>query len=226
MKKVLFSVLVVLVVLWSCSIVLAQGRGADRENKQAKRVQEKAWGRQSDAYERRGQAKGKRMRGRKQLRKKERGEIRETRRKGKGKSGIGSDVNQPAGKAGKGKGLEQQQKVLQKKIAQERAKHMRRTARLKRIGELAKAENKTDMVKRVNILLRKEQERYIKKQQILTRRAHGLTLRGERRGPPLSEHERELRRKRLKRIERRMYGEKHKSKSKEKKESTPADSNQ
>lgn len=199
MKKVLFSVLVVLVLLWNCGV----GRGADKENRQAKGVQEKAGGRQFDAYERRGQAKGKRMRGRKQLRKKERKEIRETRRKGKEKF-----------KAEEGKDIRQQLKALQTQIVHEKAKHLRRLAWTKRIRELAVEEKNEDIIKRANNLWQKEQLRYSHKQDTLRMHRRILMRGGGRRARP--RQERSLRKKGPRDVKKHAYRGKYKAKDKNK----------
>lgn len=195
MKKVLFSVLVVLVMLWSCNIVIAQGRGRARgrrgEDKRAEEVKEKGRGRQADAYESGRQDRGKRKRGRKSPRK-----MREMMRKGKERFKGGKDITQ-------------QLETIQKQIVHENAKHLRRLARMKRIRELALEEGNKDIVKRVDMLQQKEQRRYEHKREILRMR-NRMFMRGRERKvrPP------NISRKEWRDIKKRPYGRKVKGESK------------
>ena len=58
-----------------------------------------------------------------------------------------------------------QAEALKKKIIHEEAKHRRRKARLNRIRQLALEKNATETVQRIDDLLKKEQTRYVNKQQ-------------------------------------------------------------
>jgi hypothetical protein len=195
MKKVLFSVLVVLVVMWSCSIVLAQGRDKTRGRRgkgwRAERVRQKRKGREADANESGGQDKGKRTRDRKRPRK-----MREMVRKGKEEFKAG-------------KGIAQRFEAIQKQIAHEKAKYLRRVARMKRIHELALEEGNEDIVKRVDTLRQKEQGRYERKRRILRVRRRRLIQAGEEGVRPPN-----VGRKGRRDIRKRPYGRKNKGRSK------------
>jgi hypothetical protein len=219
MKRVQFSVFVMLVLLWNCGMVFAQekggGRGRRERYKQIRKGREKSGGQQGDANETRRPAKGTRTGMRKQLRKRteEREKMREMERKVK----EGLDRS-------KGESVKHQLEMVQKKVAQEQVKHMRRLARLDRIRQLAAEEGRTDIVKRVDELRRKEQQRYGKKQGILKGRESRLARRkeGGRRIP--SKLDREQQRKRRERYDRGTGPGKRRSKGKER-EGRTADSN-
>ena len=92
--------------------------------------------------------------------------------------------------ADKGKGIDEQLKRLQTKISQEQAKHMRRSARLKRIRQLASEEGRTDIINRVDKLQRREIGRYAKKREILTARERRLMYRKGGKWRPASDNRR------------------------------------
>jgi hypothetical protein len=142
MKKGLLSLLIVLVLAWSCGTVFAQGKGkgAGRQGKRAEKLQRKHKSRQADANEPGGQGKEKRVRRQEHRRKQW-----ETRRKERQKIRVT-----------RGKGHQQQLKSLKTQMVHEEAKHRRRIARLKRIRELAAEENDTKTVERVVKLLEME----------------------------------------------------------------------
>ncbi len=156
MKKGLLSLLIVLVLAWSCGTVFAQGKGkgAGRQGERTEKLQRKHKSRQADANEPGGQGKEKRVRRqehrRKQweMRRKERQKIRVTR----------------------GKGHQQQLKSLKTQMVHEEAKHRRRIARLNRIRELAAEENDTKTVERVAKLLEMELLRHNRKRQRMQER--------------------------------------------------------
>ncbi|MHC4260147.1 MAG: hypothetical protein ACYSTF_07040 [Planctomycetota bacterium] len=231
MKKALFSVLIVLVLSWSCGTVLAKDKGKGKGGRPEKEATEKAKEKESsreagDAKEVKKPGKDKRAQAKERVLKRIKKHEKEQGTKRKAGEGLkaGSDANRPTDKAARVKGRERQFEILQKKTAQEEAKHMRRQARLQRIRELAVAEGKTDIVARVDKLLQRENERYAKKQQILKRRESRLSQskEGKRRMPTKTERDR-----RGKRRERR-YKEgdigKRGSRGKKREEST-ADSN-
>jgi len=154
MKKGLLSLLIVLVLAWSCGTVFAQGKGkgAGGQGKRAEKLQRKHKSRQVDANEPGGQGKEKRVRRRelREMRRKERQKIREIK--------------------GKGKEHQQQLKAFEAQMLHEEAKHRRRIARLKRIRELAVEENDTKTVKRVAKLLEMELLRHNRKRQHMQER--------------------------------------------------------
>ena len=196
MKKVLFSVLVVFVVMWSCSIVFAQGRDKTRGRRgrdwRAERAKQKRKGREADANESVGQDKGKRTRSRKRPRK-----MRETMRKGKEEFKAG-------------KGTTQKFKAAEKQIAREKAKHLRRLVWMKRIRELALEEGNEDVVKRVDMLRQKEMRRHEHKRGILRMRRRKLMRGGEQNAPARDvggKGRRDIKKQRP-------YGRKNKSRSK------------
>ena len=187
MKKVLLSLFIVLVLSWSCNIVFAKGADKGKgggQARQAKGVQKKDWKQQVDANEPGGQGKEIQMRKREQreVRRKEQQKMREMSGKSKGKSKAGWDVNQPPGKSekgkgksrwkghpvekdtGRGKGHQQQLKMLETQIVHEQAKHLWRVARLNRIRELV-TEGDAKTLERIDKLLEKEQQRYDRNRQ-------------------------------------------------------------
>ena len=172
MKKVLFSVLIVLVLLWSFGVVFAQGRGKAgsrrKGDKQAIKEQKRSWRRQADANESERLAKGGRTRARKRFQKRleEQEKMREMMRKGKEGFKVGKDTAQ-------------QFEAIQKQIAHEEAKHLRRVTRMKRIQELALEEGNEDIVKRVDTLRQKEEGRYERKRRILRIRRRILIQAGD-----------------------------------------------
>jgi len=108
-----------------------------------------------------------------------------------------------------GKDITQQLETVQKQIAHENAKHLRRLARMKRIRELALEEGNKDIVKRVDMLRQKEQRRYEHKREILRMR-NRMFMRGRERKvrPP------NISRKEWRDIKKRPYGRKVKGESK------------
>ncbi len=158
MKKGLLSLLIVLVLAWSCGTVFAQGKGkgAGRQGKRTEKLQRKHKSRQADANEPGGQGKEKRVRRQEHRRKQW-----ETRRKERQKIRV---------TRGKGKGHQQQLKSLKTQMVHEEAKHRRRIARLKRIRELAAEENDTKTVERVAKLLEMELLRHNRKRQRMQER--------------------------------------------------------
>ena len=191
MKKALFAVLIMFFLLWNCGGILAQGPGEgkrlNRKEEQAKRSRKKPRVGQAGAYEPDEQARRKRMR--------------ELRRKGKERF-----------KAGKGKGLGQQLEAVQKQIAQEEAKHLRRLARLNRIRELAVEGEATDIVKRVDKVRRKEQKRYERRHRLLKLRERILKRGKERKVRPA--YDKTLRKRGEEAIKKRAYRGKQEAKGK------------
>lgn len=166
MKKGLLSLLIVLVLAWSCGTVFAQGKGkgAGRQGKRTEKLQRKHKSRQADANEPPGgQGKEERVRRRERRRApplREAGrEQREMRRKERQKIRVT-----------RGKGHQQQLKSLKTQMVHEEAKHRRRIARLKRIRELAAEENDTKTVERAAKLLEMELLRHNRKRQRMQER--------------------------------------------------------
>ena len=155
MKKVLLSLAIVLVLLWSYETVFAQGKGKGTGGraKQTEKVQREPKRRQVDANEPSEQGKEKRVRGQAPDRVRKFVQ-RKTRRKERQKIPVI-----------KGKEHQQQLKALETQMVHEEAKHRRRIARLKRIRELAAEENDTKTVERVAKLLQKELLRHNHKRQ-------------------------------------------------------------
>jgi len=208
MRKALFSV-VVLVLLWNCGTVFAQEQGkakqTNEQDKQKRRAQKIGRGWQSDANElrRRVEAGRERIRGRRreqrQMRREELLKVREMGRRER----AGQDVNQPAGKLGKGRDYQQQLDALKTQMVHEEAKHLKRIARLKRIRELAVGEAST--IARVDKLMQKEQLRYDRKQQHMRVRMR-MPMHMQERGPKaLQSGEKRAREKNRGAIEKRSY---------------------
>lgn len=186
MKKVWFSVLILLVLSWSCGTVFAKEKGKGRGPRGGSVLAKKG---QADANEAGKSAKG--ASSRKGSRKKTKDEEKLLEMERKVKERLD---------AAKGKGREHQLEMIQKKMAQEDEKHTRRAARLARIRELAVQEGKTDIVERVDKLRSKEANRWSKKRGILKARQERLTLydeNGRRRMP--TKEEREKRKKKRER---------------------------
>lgn len=158
MKKGLLTFFIVLVLVWSCGTVFAQGKGkgAGGQGKRTEKLQRKHKSRQVEANEPGGQGKEKRVR-----RQEHRRELQEMRRKERQKIRV---------TRGKGKGHQQQLKSLKTQMVHEEAKHRRRIARLKRILELAAEENDTKTVERVAKLLEMELLRHNRKRQHMQER--------------------------------------------------------
>ncbi len=196
MKKVLLSLFIVLVLSWACGMVFAKGEGKGKSargrGKAVSKIEEKKKARQANANEPGGQSKGKQDRKRRQrpipeqerrqLHEKMRQRMRETRRKGEGKSEAAVSGKE----AGKGRDHRQQLEAFKAQMVHEGAKHRRRLVRLKRIRELAVQAGNTKAVERVDKLLRKEYQRYGRKQQRMSTRAARPRIRGPR-GKSLSE---------------------------------------
>jgi hypothetical protein len=213
MKKVLFSVLVVLVLLWNCGLVFAQkkdkGRGRRDRHKQIRKA------RQADANETSRPVKGKRTNWQERSRKhaQEQEKWRKMERKIQGKLDAMS-----------GKNAEHQLEVVNTKMAQEQAKHARRLARFNRIRKLAVAEDKADIVKRVDKLRQREAQRYARKYGILAARKTRLGQRKEGKGRMPTKAERDRRGKKRERRHTEADIGKRGSRGKERQESA-ADSN-
>ena len=68
----------------------------------------------------------------------------------------------------------QKHEAIKNKIAQEEAKHQSRLARLNRIRELAKEENDSKALERVDKLLKKENRRFVKKQRFFQNKSQKI----------------------------------------------------
>ncbi len=171
MKKALFSVLIVLFLLWNFGVVFAQeageGKGINKREEQAKKLRGKNRGGEAGAYEPGAREKRKQVRKKKEFDRlrQELPKKREMGLKGKGKF-----------KAGKGKSREQQLEAIRKQIAHEEAKHNRRLARLRRIQQLGVEYGKKDIADKAGNLLQKEQQRYDHKQRVLKRQERVLSI--------------------------------------------------
>lgn len=198
MKKAVFSVLITLFLLWNYGGIFAQGAGEgkriNRKEEQANRPRKKVRGSQAGTRERGARAKRKRTREQKQL----------EMQKAEGLKSRGSRR--------KGKGLGQQLESVRKQIVQEQAKHFRRLARLKRIRELAMEDEATDIVKRVDNLLGKEQRRYDHKQRLL--KLHERMLKRGKNRKVRGPYDKTLRKEGEKDIKKRLYERKYKDRGK------------
>jgi len=198
MKKAVFSVLITLFLLWNYGGIFAQGAGEgkriNRKEEQANRPRKKVRGSQAGTHERGARAKRKRTREQKQL------EMQK-------EEGLKS-----RGSRRKGKGLGQQLESVRKQIVHEQAKHLRRLARLKRIRQLAVEGKATDIVKRVDSLLTKEQGRYDRRQRRL--RLHERILKRGKNRKVRGPYDKTLRKKGERDIEKRAVDRKYKAKGK------------
>lgn len=191
MKKLLLSLLIMLVLSWTSGAVFAKGGGkgkdADAKAKPAAKSQRKAKSRRADANEPTGRRGIRPTRDRQRQRlemlrkRKERQEMRETRRKGKERLKGGPDFRPPVDELAKGKEHRQQLKAFEMQMAKEVAKHRTRQARLKRIRELAAEENDTKTMQRVDKLMNKERQRSGRKLRRIKERQQKALRRGEKR---------------------------------------------
>jgi len=169
MKKSLFPIITIAILLWNAGTAFSKdkGTGASGRSKQPKNIQENRKGQQDDADKTKGQGKVARTHRQEQF------------RQAVGKQKSSSDSNQPGAKFGKPRGkspvaekdtgqsrLHQQQlKALESQNLHEQAKHLERLARLNRIRQLATQENDAKTVERVDKLLQMESQRYSREQQ-------------------------------------------------------------
>ncbi len=180
MKKYLLSLLAVLILLCCSSVVLAQGKGKpkdagtkDEQTQKLKdsqpasaKVEDEAL--KSDVDRKRARDTYKT----KDVVKEEPKQIKPVpgKEKAKAQSEVkpGSELKGAPKPAAKGKDAEkltargkehqQQLRAIEKQLLHEEAKHRERTARLARIRQLAVEQGKTEIVKRVDQLIQKEQK--------------------------------------------------------------------
>jgi len=157
MKKSIYGLCLLAVVLWTGAGVLAQGQGKGQGGGDKERVKERSpqAGKAAEAAPaaeatvEKNAGKGKAAKPADESATKQ------------GKKGPGAA--EVSGK-GKGKGQEQQAKAFQKQQQHEQAKHLERVAKLNRLKELAVKKGDTEMVARVDKLIAKENEVYTRKQ--------------------------------------------------------------
>jgi len=170
MKKIILSMLVLLVMLWCVNPVLARrggqsGRGrdrnADRQKQQTKETAEK------DAERGRSKVEAEKQRASKgEAKKKEKQAAKE---KAKGKAPEKSTAKgKSTSNIGKGKGQQQSIKALKKQMLHEEAKYRKRQAHFKRIRELATKKGNTAILERLKVLEQKEKSRYESKRKRMT----------------------------------------------------------
>ncbi|MHC4658578.1 MAG: hypothetical protein ACYS83_05290 [Planctomycetota bacterium] len=229
MKKILFSALVALVLLWNYSSVFAQGKGGDKgpagENKRTKGAREVGKARRPvdpNTIRRYPGAKripktGPEQREMREKRREELLKMREERRKERGKNLRRRDIMQPGDELTKGKDHQQQLKALETQLAHEEAKHLKRVARLKRIQELATGENSKQIIARVEKLRQKEQLRYVRKHDRMKRRRDRLMLMQKGRPGVRPPDKKMLKEEARKAMEKRALTEKSKGKTKSEK---------
>jgi hypothetical protein len=157
MKKAMFTILVTAWLLGNCALTLAQDDEAAQQDKRRRELHEKVKRvAPSEMDEARRKAKIQ------QFRRKDRNrEQREKRRQElikKMKEREKTHGREPLEM--KGKAQQARLAAIKKRMTQEKSKNLRRTARLNRIHQLAKAEGDTKTVERVAELIRKEQTRY------------------------------------------------------------------
>lgn len=157
MKKALLIFLIIIAVFWTYGVSSAKGKDAgDQESKRSERLREE------------GRAKGKAAE--KDSNNIDKSKIDKGASRGGNRGEAADEVvgkGKEKGKAkenvtAKGKEHQQQMKALEKQWTHEEAKHRRRVARLNRIRELAAEEGDTKTLERVDQLLQKEQQRYIR----------------------------------------------------------------
>lgn len=178
MKKYVVSLLTVLILLCCSSTVLAQGKGKAKESaseaQQTQKLKDKEPGSgkakdeasKNDLAEKRGKDTYKT----KDAVKEEPKQIKQPPGKEKAKPEVkpGPELKDAPKPTAKGKDVEkltargkehaQQLKAIEKQLIHEEAKHRERIARLRRIRQLAVEQGNTEMAKRVDQLIQKEQE--------------------------------------------------------------------
>jgi len=156
MKKILISVMIALVLLFSSSAVDAKGKDKPQDRgqgKKVKKVEEK--GKAEDAAQK---AKDKEKAAEKAKARQGKPEKAKPADKGKAKDKTKAVIEDKGKAADKGK--QKQLEALKKQLIHEEQKHLKRKARLERIRALAVKEGKTKTVERVDSLIEKEQGRY------------------------------------------------------------------
>jgi hypothetical protein len=214
MKRFLLSVLMGLALLWSCSAAFAQteGKVPGGENKPTRTARRIGRGNvQIDPNQvpRRVGAKRVPNIGRErmpELQGKQREQLlkmREIRQKKIGKATGGRDAGLPGDEPGAGTAYQQRAKALETQIAHEKAKNMRRIARLNRIKKLASEESSKEILTRIQALIQKEQLRYTRKHERMQMRKRTLLRIQERRGNMQPLDKRRLREETRRAIEKR-----------------------
>jgi len=175
MKNVLLTFLVVFALLFSCSMVAGQGKGAAGKTGKTKAVPK--MGRRQSRFD-----SNEALRKAKQMRLERLRQMREQRRD-RGTEGTRRKLNAEEKRLGKGK-TGQELKQFEAKLAAEQAKHLRRITRLSRIRELADQQGSTKIIGRVDKLMRAEQLRYTnKRQKVRTQMQKLLRVRAGERSP-------------------------------------------
>lgn len=175
MKKILISVLVAVVLFWSSGKVSAKDE-TKGSGKRTERIEDKtkALGKSQSSEEDEKTSESKEKVEEKVATKDKL--VRKNIVNGKVKSKTLED------KTGKGINHQQQLQSLQKQLAHEQAKYMRRRARLERIKQLATEAGKTEILERVNKLLKKEQQRYNRKHKKMLQAQQEIMQQGQRVG--------------------------------------------
>jgi hypothetical protein len=173
MNKAMFKILTAACLLGCCALSWAQDQGtAQKQDRATKDIREKAPRVvPADPNKARRRAKIQELR-----RKGRNRELREKRRKELLKKL--KDRQKTRGRdlpIVKGPAQRRQVDALRKRITRQEAKHLRRTARLKRIRQLAKAKNAAEIVGRVDDLLNKEKMRHDRVFRQLRQRMHMFT---------------------------------------------------
>ena len=152
----MLSMLVVLVVLWSGSVVYAQGKGkgAGKKDEQSSKVQNKGKSAEKKETVKKEVAQGD-SEAKVEKAKKQAGSA-----KAKDKALEGAAKGKSTENIGKGKGRQQQSNALKKQMLHEQAKHRKRLAHFNRIRELAAKKGDTAILERLKVLEEKEQGRY------------------------------------------------------------------
>ncbi|MHC4499255.1 MAG: hypothetical protein ACYS21_09115 [Planctomycetota bacterium] len=188
MRKVLFSLLVVVVALWDYGETLGQTAVGD----DARLLQEgRVGGARRDVNDPRWQAEQERIRAlardrelAREQHEKRRQELLKMRREtfDRGKRPTATpELERFRREIENGMDPQQQLRVLGEEVAREEAKHLKRVARLERIQELASDEAPKQILTRAVVLVRKEQVRYARKRQRLDMRMRMLMRMQERR---------------------------------------------
>lgn len=171
MKKVMLSMLVLLVVLWSSSFVFAKGKGkgGGGQNKQLREVQNKGKSQEIRETAKKVQKGKSKVEVEKQRARASKGEAKKEENQGgkqvvKGKTlEKGTAKGKSAENIGKGKGHQQQMKAFERQMLHEEAKYRKRQAQFKRIRNLATAKGNIIVLGRLKILEEKERNRYYNK---------------------------------------------------------------
>ena len=176
MKKFVLSILIVILMAWSCGTVVAENKGKEKTKAAPKNAEEKAEKETNRKIKTETEDTDKPKRRRRRRAERQDNAVRKEKSKRSGAPGEkgparrGSRKEDAQQAARKGRNPHQQLRAADTQITYEQEKHSDRVARLQRIRQLAQEKGKTDTVERIDKLLEKEQKRFDAKQERINRR--------------------------------------------------------